>query len=363
MGNVGVAVKTMCQALDVPYVMPDENSKKTLQTGAYYSPEEICLPFKIILGNLIQGVERGADTILTTGSCGPCRYGEYCELQMKILKRLGYGDLKFIVADLSHDIGFDEFKRRIGKIGGASKVGRVKALRAPLLAVRVLGMCDKIDSRAHYLAGYEKKKGTCKEILKEYRAKALKCGDPEEITGILRSYIKKLDGVETDMSRNPTKISIVGEIYTVIEPFSNLYIEEKLMDYGVSSKRTLSPSWWIRDLAMKPLKCNSAEINRAAGKYMPYQVGGHGRECIGEAALAKKEGMDGVIQIFPLGCMPEVIAKSILPSVQRDTGVPAMTLIVDEITGEAGYVTRIEAFLDMLESRKRRKISGASATG
>jgi predicted nucleotide-binding protein (sugar kinase/HSP70/actin superfamily) len=30
-----------------------------------------------------------------------------------------------------------------------------------------------------------------------------------------------------------------------------------------------------------------------------------------------------------------------------------MTLIVVEVTGEAGYMTRVEAFLDMLQSRKR----------
>jgi predicted nucleotide-binding protein (sugar kinase/HSP70/actin superfamily) len=48
---------TLCQALEIPYVMPEKNNKTTLQTGAYYSPEEICLPFKLILGNLIEAVE------------------------------------------------------------------------------------------------------------------------------------------------------------------------------------------------------------------------------------------------------------------------------------------------------------------
>ena len=76
-----------------------------MQIGAYYAPEEICLPFKLMLGNFIQSIEAGADTILTTGSCGPCRFGEYCELQMQILKKLGYRNLNFIVADLSPEIG------------------------------------------------------------------------------------------------------------------------------------------------------------------------------------------------------------------------------------------------------------------
>jgi len=36
-----------------------------------------------------------------------------------------------------------------------------------------------------------------------------------------------------------------------------------------------------------------------------------------------------------------------------------MTLIVDEMTGEAGYITRIEAFIDMLERRKNNVLYGS----
>ena len=130
------------------------------------------------------------------------------------------------------------------------------------------------------------------------------------------------------------------------------------MDYGVSSTRALTPSWWVKDLMLKPFKLNSLDIKRASRKYLPYSVGGHGKECIGEAALGKEQGMDGAIQILPLGCMPEVIAKSIIPTIQIDNDFPIMTLIVDEIMGEAGYVTRTEAFIDMLESRKRHAGAG-----
>ena len=62
--------------------------------------------------------------------------------------------------------------------------------------------------------------------------------------------------------------------------------------------------------------------------------------------------MDGAIQIFPMGCMPEIVAKSILPTVSREKNLPVLTLVVDEMTGEAGYMTRIEAFTDLLERRR-----------
>jgi predicted nucleotide-binding protein (sugar kinase/HSP70/actin superfamily) len=58
---------------------------------------------------------------------------------------------------------------------------------------------------------------------------------------------------------------------------------------------------------------------------------------------------------MPFGCMPEIVAESILPRIYEDYGVPVMTLMVDEMTGEAGYFTRLEAFVDLLEQRRRIK--------
>jgi predicted nucleotide-binding protein (sugar kinase/HSP70/actin superfamily) len=353
MGNIAIAARALCQGLEISHVMPEENNKKTMQLGALHAPEEICLPFKLILGNFIETIERGADTILLTGSCGPCRYGEYCELAMKILKKLGYGNVDFIVLDISKDIGLDELRNRVRKVSEASPLRTDEKIRALKAALQVEALCDRLDARAHYLAGFEKNKGECRKLLNACKARARIARSPRETIALLKSYLRKLDSVELDTDKNPLKIAIIGEIFTVIDPYSNLFIEDSLMDFGVSTERMLTPTWWVKDLVLKPLKLNSLAVNRAADEYLPNTVGGHGRECVGEAVLSKKRGLDGAIQIFPLGCMPEVIAKSILPAVQRDKDFPVMTLIVDEVTGKAGYDTRIEAFLDMLRSRKR----------
>ena len=36
-----------------------------------------------------------------------------------------------------------------------------------------------------------------------------------------------------------------------------------------------------------------------------------------------------------------------------------MSLVVDEMTGEAGLVTRIEAFIDLLERKRDNVLSGS----
>lgn len=356
LGNTYLVSKAIFDALGVDYIIPEFNSKKSLEIGSKHSPEDMCLPFKLMMGNYIQGIEKGADTIIITGSCGPCRYGEYCELQINILKKLGH-NLNFIVLDKPSEIGKKEFLNRLSFVSSNSNKTTTQKLNALRIGFKVLNLIDKIEAKAHYLAGYEKNKNECKNLLNKCKIDAANSNSSDEMIKILTNYDKRFNSIEICKDKNPIKIAIIGEIYTIIEPFSNLFIEDKLMEYGVSTKRRLTPSWWAKNSLMSVFGVNSLDLRRASKEYLPLYIGGHARECIGEAVMATREGFDGAIQIFPMGCMPEIVCKSLLPTISRDKNFPILTLVVDEMTGEAGYVTRIEAFLDLLERRKQNVLS------
>ena len=65
-------------------------TQRTLSLGVEYSPEFVCLPFKLQLGNMIEALESGADTLLMPGGPGPCRFGYYHKTHTLILHDLGY---------------------------------------------------------------------------------------------------------------------------------------------------------------------------------------------------------------------------------------------------------------------------------
>ncbi len=358
MGNICLAAKAFFEAVHIPYVMPDKINKHTLQTGTGLSPEEICLPFKIFMGSYTDCIQKGADTILITGSCGPCRFGEYCELQMKLLKKAG-SQIRTIVIDAPAAVGAKELMRRIGLISGASSLSAHKKMLALKQAIHILSLADGLDEKAHWLAAYEENTGTCKRLLMQCHDRLDHGRTPEDMHKTLVEYHRQLDAVPTDPGRQPLKIALIGEIYSMIEPFANLFIEDRLMDMGVATSRLITPSWWLKDLAAKPLRFNSPIINRYAKAYLPFNAGGHARESIGHALLCQSRGFDGAIQVYPLGCMPEIVVKAVLPSIRQRDNFPVLTLVVDEMTGEAGYVTRIEAFVDMLQMRRRKGVKSA----
>ncbi|MBC2581378.1 2-hydroxyglutaryl-CoA dehydratase [Clostridium sp. DJ247] len=358
LGNTCYAAKALFDGLGLDYIIPPLSNKAALEIGSLYSPEEICLPFKIMIGNYIESIKQGADTILIVGSCGPCRFGEYCELQINLLKKLGY-NLTFIVLDSPGDIGIKELFNRLIMLTSNSKKSKLEKLKVLKDAYTIINLMDKLEKNVKLLSGYEVTKGQCRKILNQCQKEAFNCKTPLEMINHIKKYGKLLKEVPIDKTKKPLKIAIIGEIYTVIEPFSNLYIEDKLMEYGVASNRHLTPSWWVKNTALTTVKLNSLDIRRASKEYLPLYIGGHARECIGEAVLAKEQGFDGAIQIFPMGCMPEIVSKAILPTISKDKDFPILTLVVDEMTGEAGYITRIEAFIDLLERRRDNVLYGS----
>ena len=69
-------------------IIKPEINLNTIEIGSKHSPDFVCTPFKYTLGTLINGLEKGADTLIQFG--GGCRYGAYAALQEEILKKLGY---------------------------------------------------------------------------------------------------------------------------------------------------------------------------------------------------------------------------------------------------------------------------------
>ena len=56
MGNLAIGVSGALRVLGADVVMPPYTNKRTLSLGAKHSPEAICLPYKLVLGNYIEAI-------------------------------------------------------------------------------------------------------------------------------------------------------------------------------------------------------------------------------------------------------------------------------------------------------------------
>lgn len=67
MGDYWIGFKVMGELLGYEVVVPPLMTSRTLELGARYSPDFVCLPFKLTLGNFIEALDAGANVLLQTG--------------------------------------------------------------------------------------------------------------------------------------------------------------------------------------------------------------------------------------------------------------------------------------------------------
>lgn len=351
MGEAYIAVKGMFDDLNIKSIIAPFTTESTLKIGIKESPECVCLPFKITLGNYVKSLEAGADTIVITGSCGPCRFGYYGPLQKQILHDMGY-DADFIIIDPPRENPL-KFINNIKKLSGGNTI---RAFKAVYDAYSVCVEIDKLNEIQYFVRPRTKDKAIINNIMHNFRKDVLDTHGTTEIINLIKVTYERLLALPIDFNAKPIKIGIIGEIYTIIEPFSNLNVEERLGNMGAHVHRSMTIKEWAENNLLKPATGRKGykKEKTLARPYIPVLIGGHTQQCIGHAIKYALQNYDGLVQIYPMTCMPEIVSRTILAQVEKDYNIPILYLVVDEQTGEAGFQTRLEAFYDYINDRKTR---------
>jgi len=360
MGSIYVAWASALRKLGVEAYISPYTSKKTLSLGTKYSPEAICLPYKLILGNFIEAIEGGADYVAMITSPGICRLGEYGKSIQNALADLGYEN-KYIELEL-YD-GFKGMYDFIVKLTGTKDF--IKIARTINIAVRKVFAMDELDNFLLYHRPREVHSGDSEKAYNRGVKLILEANSSRELKKALKEALRLLSTVEINPDKEILHVDLTGEIYLVQDQFSNQYIERELGKMGVQVRRSLTVGGFLKDAIIpKIFKKGETHLERAFRMAKPYlmrDIGGDALECISDVLYAEEKGKDGIIHISPFTCMPEIMSQNIFPKMREEVGIPILSLIMDEQTGKAGYLTRLEAFVDLMRRKKMKNSINAEA--
>lgn len=354
MGTVSYAWRAALRKLGVTAFIPPYTNKRTLSLGTKYSPESICLPYKLILGNFIEALEGGCDYVSMITSPGICRLGEYGQSIENVLKDLGYKD-RYIELSL-----YDGFKGMYKFLSIANpKANIFTKIDAIYTVVRFVFSLDKIASVLSYYRAREISPGTAEKAYNKGLELIDKAVSVKDLIKAEKETIKMIKETPIDENRDVLYVDITGEIYIVLDSFSNQNLNRELGKMGVQTRTSLTVSSFLKDAIFpKWLKKGETHLERAfrlAKPYLMRDIGGDSLESISDVAYANERGIDGIIHISPFTCMPEIVSQNIFPKMRENCDIPILTLIMDEQTGKAGYITRLEAFTDLMRRKKRKK--------
>lgn len=303
--------------LGIEIVLSDKTTKKTVSNGAALVVTETCLPVKVYIGHVLNLLDKGVDKIFVPSiqSIAPKIYN--CskirglpDLVRNVIKR----DFTMIEPTLDKsdkNCGFYEFlKETVAPFGITDEKTIKQASKAGWrvynnFKVMTASGMDYKQAMHYALQG----KVFIPEIQKEY----------------------------------PISVALVSHAYNIYDERISMKIFDKLreMDVKVYSELQLTKEQLdegVNTLEHRTYWANEHEMTGCAGHYL------------------KDNKIDGVITLTSFGCGPDSLMIERITRKSKQFNKPLLNLTIDEHTGEAGFITRLEAFVDMLYRKKRANI-------
>jgi len=346
LGDYYIPIKYMIKKItNCDIIVPPKNNKKTIEKGSKHSPDDICMPFKYNLGNYIDALETGATILIQAG--GGCRYGYYAELQEQILRDLGY-QFEFINLIQDNHVSLVKLYKISKKIN--SKLNIFKYIYYLLQGLFMIITMDKIDKYIRENIGFETNKGSLKQIEKRYKNSLSK--DKLGIIKIFKLYYKyKKIFKEIPLNEdNKLEILLIGELYSLMDFEASNNLERNLAKQGIKVTRYTNLTY----LLITKRFMRSILLFKGR-KYLKYTLGADGTESVVHALDHCKQGIDGIIHIKSFSCVPEINAMPTLSKISEDFNTPILYLSFDGENNISNIDTKIEAFKDMIISKRIKK--------
>ncbi|NMB00525.1 MAG: CoA protein activase [Firmicutes bacterium] len=349
LGNAYIPIEALLQGLGHEPVTPPFGSKRTLEWGSLYSPEETCLPFKIILGNMLEGIALGANSVYMLGGWGPCRLGYYAEIQRIILADMGK-QVEFVTLEVPRG-GLRASFERLRQVVGSTNMGNF--IRGARLCWAKLKAVEDLENWSLQARPREKSHGVTSKLLQAQLRSLQQAQSMAAIEKVRLEAKEAFQDVTNPAFPNPLRVGVLGEIYTVVEPLANYRLEERLGYLGVEVVRTISLKEWVQNHIFKKAVglYSLRSLKKSAAGYLRGFIGGHGLESVARSVDLANQNLAGIVHILPMSCMPEIVAQGIMPQISSEQNIPILSLVVDEHAGETGFQTRLEAFVDLLQRR------------
>lgn len=207
---------------------------------------------------------------------------------------------------------------------------------------------DEITALYYKSCGFDATGGDCRRVYQRFLTAMYTARSRGDVEAGYRAAKTDLQAVPLRKPLRPLRVGIVGEFYTAMDAFSNLELEQKLADMGVEVHRWMNvTNQFIRyGNGQKNLRVKIRDL-------CAYDMGPTSTANIWYARECAERGFDGLVHVKSAACTPEIDVMPVLQNISGDYKIPVLYLTYDAQTSDVGLMTRLEAFYDMIDMRKK----------
>ncbi len=308
--------KAFFTELGVKVVTSPPTNKKILEEGLKASLDEVCLPVKLYFGHVL-ALAKQADYLFVPRIISVEQKAYICPKFMGLpdMVRARLGDLPSII-DTPLDLrrpenAIDDFLKEVGQVFTHDRHLLRRAIKAAHEAEQRF---QELLIKGHLVP----------EVIEDGQCSQ----DP---------------GERFAQNQRSLKIGLLGHPYNIYDPFISMDLIRKLhqMEADVITGDNLPTSIIDEQTRLLPKRLFWSLSRKLVGASLKF---------------FESENLDGVIYLTSFACGPESLVSELVTRwAKRNSSLPFMLLTIDEHTGEAGMVTRLEAFIEMIRWRRRNE--------
>ena len=308
------------KSLGIEIVLSDKTTTKTINEGTKYVVSDTCLPIKVFTGHVVNLIDKGCEAIFIPSIQSTDYKINNCSKIRglpEIIRNVINKPFTMIepTLDKTENINFNDFCTQ---------------------TANALGITDKKEIKKAINKGWE-----VYDSFMEMTQSGINYTEALE-NAIKGQFIKKtIDIVK------PLSVAIMAHGYNLFDDRISLNLIKKLEKMNVKVYTSLNVS--------REDSLNSIE------KLGEIQYWANELELTGTAAYyLLNNKVDGIIALSAFGCGPDSLMVDEITYHCKEKAMPLIHLTIDEHTGEAGFITRLEAFIDMLLRKKRNLLTKKS---
>jgi len=300
--------------LGIDIVLSGHTTKKMVSNGSSLVVSETCLPVKVYAGHVLNLLDKGVDIIYSPSiqSIAPKVYN--CsklrglpDLIRNVVKR------NFLLIEPTLD-------------KSEPRQGLYEYLYESVLP---LGITDKKRIKQASKAGWK--------CMNDYLLMTRAGVDAK--TAMKNAINGKIEIVK-DETNYAISAAVISHPYNLYDEQVSMKVFDKLKKLGVKSYSAENITQENMENGIKTLNTNLYWANE-------YEMTGAAGHFLTDSKI------DGLITITAFGCGPDSLMVERITRYAKRLNKPLINLTIDEHTGEAGFITRLEAFTDMLYRKKR----------
>lgn len=302
------------EGLGIKVILSDTTTKKTMSEGAALVVSETCLPIKVYAGHILNLLEKGVKKIFVPSvqSIAPKIYNcSKIRGLPDIIRNVIKQDFEMVEAT------YDKSEKHHGLYDFLKEIAACFGITDFELIKKAARNGQKVSNNFRLMTN-----------MGVPYIKALKLALENKVV------------IPSEKKSYPINIAVIAHGYNLYDDRVSMRILDKLEAMNVGSKTAAQLTEeqmkdGILSLGSKLYWANELEITGAAAHYI------------------QDNDTDGIIAINAFGCGPDSLMVERIARYAKGKGKAFLNLSIDEQTGEAGFITRIEAFTDMLYRKKK----------